>query len=121
MLANMTFNTRVLVRVIEVPGLVPKGNADVKLTARLELFRTSDGLYRCQLAFLESLRVLPTDVALTLDETTGGYDVAGKLCDKEVYAVEETLGFEELVSDSVDALARSSVELLVEYFSQDVG
>ena len=113
---SMSLEIRKIVYIFEVPRLRPRGNREVELTARVEVFENSNGKFCANVWFMESYRILPTSEALTINAMVS--DVAS-LADKSIYALEDTMGFEDMIELTPQALEERILQKLGDMFTRD--
>lgn len=112
----MEFVQRLLLKTIEIQRLVPKGNSEVELTAKIEIFETAGKKFTCNVWFLECYRILPTCVVL---ESVDSFDVMSDSSDKSMYTLEESLDFDDWSESSADDLEQRILRELDSLFIQE--
>lgn len=111
----MGFSKKVVLKTIEVADLVPKGNFDIKLTARIEILQSDENSFSCNVFFAEDYRMLPTIYAI------GQYESLEELtCDKCVYTLEKSLDFDEIAACSAGTVEELAMRKLCDLFEQHV-
>jgi hypothetical protein len=111
----MSFLQRKLLKTFEIERLVPIGHEEIQLTARIEVFEETDGLFKASVWFLESYRILPTCEAIfAKDEAIQ----VSALADKTLNTLEDSLGFDEITEASADLLELSVLNKLRTMFVQ---
>lgn len=109
------FVQRTLVKTIEIIGLVPKGKLDLQIVARIEILQQAEKCFRCNVWFVDSYRIAPTDVAVS----NGGQPfIESKAVDKLLVTLEDALEFDELIETTAERIEVKVLEMLKNLFTQ---
>ncbi len=114
---DMAFKKRELIKTIEFEGLTPKGKPELSLNARIEILKSDQGDYLCNVWFLESYKIVPTESVLQAQQNDSNPAPQELWCDKSFYAFEDALGFEELRGKSIVEIEKDIVRKLEELFT----